>query len=149
MNISYISKLEKLRGDTNTITALLNSNGVLKEGNENVLKIAQDFYTNLYRNEPECIIEQNHFLRNIEKHPTMEEKEELDLALSENEIFSALNDLKKNKSPGDDSLTCEFYLYFWNDLKNLYIKCIKEIFENNDLSSSQNRGLITIIYKKN
>ena len=148
VNISYISNLEKLKGDSNTISSLLDKNGVLKEGSENVLQIAQEFYKSLYTKDAENQLDQNYFLRNINKHTTIEEREELDLPLSENEVFSALSDLKKNKSPGDDSLTVEFYLCFWVELKSMYLRCLNEIRIHKELSSSQKRGLITIIYKK-
>ena len=77
VNISYISNLEKLRGNSNTIPSLLDKNGVLKEGSANVLKIAEEFYSKLYTKEAESQYEQNYFLRNINKRATMEEREEL------------------------------------------------------------------------
>ena len=77
-----------------------------------------------------------------------EEREKLKSPLSTEELFSALKDLKKDKSPGDDTLTKEFFVYFWNELKDLYIKCIIEINEKKELSNSQKRGLNTIVHKK-
>ena len=102
---------------------------MLKEESD-VLKISKEFYTKLYTKEAESEFEQNYFLRNINKRATAEERGKLDLPISEDEAYAALIDLKKDKSPGDDSLTVEFYIHFWPKLKRLYLKCTAEIKEH-------------------
>ena len=32
-----------------------------------------------------------------------------------------------NKSSGDDGLTKEFYSFFWNEIKNIFINSLREI----------------------
>ena len=54
-----------------------------------------------------------------------------------------------HKSPGDDSLTKEFYVHFWNEIAPIYMRCIAGIKEMENLCHSQKRGLITLAYKKN
>ena len=41
--------------------------------------------------------------------------------LSEPELFMALLCMENNKSPGNDGLTKEFYVFFWNEIKELFI----------------------------
>jgi len=65
VDISYVSRLEKLRGDSNTIASLIDNEGNIKEGTENVLNIVNEFYTSLYKREQEDVEEQNYFFRNI------------------------------------------------------------------------------------
>ena len=61
VNISYIYRLEKLRGDSNTISSLTDDAGNIKEGTENVINVVNEFYTSLYGREHEDVDEQNYF----------------------------------------------------------------------------------------
>ena len=149
VKILYISKIEKLKGESNTVTSLIDEDGILKEGTKNVMDVIYNFYSNLYKKEIEDITEQNYFLRNINKRLPREDKDMLDQPLCLDEIHKSLKDMKCNKSPGDDSLTKEFYLHFWDELAPIYLRCVSEIKEVKDLCPSQKRGLITLAYKKN
>ena len=60
---------------------------------------------------------------------TDKDREKLDQDFNEKELQDALLDLKKNKSPGSDGLTKEFYDHFWDKLKILYIECLLEVEE--------------------
>ena len=148
-NISYVSKIEKLRGDLNTISCLFNKDGLLKEGTENVLDIAYDFYSDLYTKEQEDLLQQTFFFQNITNKLSVVDRDYLDLPLSDEEFLNSLKDLQNNKTPGDDSLTKEFYVCFWEEIHPIYSRVITEIIRTGELSPSQKRGLITIVYKKN
>ena len=50
-NIKFLSKLEKLRGETNTIYSLRYDNGELKTDTESLLEIIRLFYKKLYTRE--------------------------------------------------------------------------------------------------
>ena len=148
VNIAYVSKIEQLRGESNTITSLVDNEGIIKSGSENVLKITHDFYSNLYKRSEEDINEQNYFFRNINIKLNREERDSLDEPFTNAELLKALEDLKSNKSPGDDSVTKELLLFFWNELSPIYLRAILEIKQKQELCPSQKRGLITIAYKK-
>ena len=55
--------------------------------------------------------------------------------------------MKNNKTPGTDGLPCEFYKFFWNDLKVFLLKSYNEAFENIKLSISLTQGIITCLPK--
>ena len=74
VNISYIYRLEKLRGDSNTISSLTDDAGNIKEGTENVINLVNEFYTSLYGREHEDVDEQNYFFRNVRKRVSIEDK---------------------------------------------------------------------------
>ena len=57
--------------------------------------------------------------------------------------------MKLNKSPGGDGLSIEFYRVFWPDIKYLVISSLNEAYTKQELSYSQRRGIITLIYKNN
>ena len=46
--------------------------------------------------------------------------------LTEKETYNSLISLENNKSPGNDGLTKEFYWTFWVDIKDTFMKSLKE-----------------------
>ena len=56
--------------------------------------------------------------------------------------------MKNNKSPGNDGLTKEFYICFFNEISGLLVQVLNESFNVGQLSTSQRQGTITAIEKK-
>lgn len=56
--------------------------------------------------------------------------------------------MARNKSPGLDGLTVEFYRTFWTHLGPLFLEVVKEIYNCKELSRTMKRGVISLIYKK-
>ena len=52
------------------------------------------------------------------------------------------------KTPGSDSLPCEFYKVFWNDLAEIQLNALNFSLETGQLSISQRRGIVKLIPKK-
>ena len=52
--------------------------------------------------------------------------------ITEKELFIALQSMENNKSPGNDGLTKEFYIAFWNEVK-VQKDGTKGIFKTGDL----------------
>ena len=65
----------------------------------------------------------------------------------ESECFKALSELSNNKSPGLDGFFNEFYKVFWQDLKEIFLKCLNYSLVPNQLCDSQYKRLITLIPK--
>ena len=105
-----------------------------------------DFYSNLYSRELEDETIQDEFLSGITIKLSEEERLKLDADFTEEELRSSMVDLKRNKSPGSDGLTKEFYDFFWDQLSPLYMECVKEIDEKLELTDSQKSGLIRVSY---
>ena len=72
--------------------------------------IIRDYYQHLYANKMDNLEEMDKF---VEKHnfPKMnqEEIENLNRPITSTEIKTVIKNLPRNKSPGSDSFTCEFY----------------------------------------
>ena len=64
------------------------------------------------------------------------------------ECFIVLGTFPKNKTPGNDSLSIEFYLAFWPLFGKLLVDSLNYAFEFGDLSNSQKQAIITLIEKK-
>ena len=56
--------------------------------------------------------------------------------------------LQKNKSPGNDGLTTEFYKAFWHLFGNTLVGSLNKRYQNGELSNSQKQGVITLLLKK-
>ena len=56
--------------------------------------------------------------------------------------------MPNSKSPGTDGFPAEFYKVFWIDLKNILMSCYSFAFRTGQLSTSQRRGIISLIPKK-
>ena len=73
---------------------------------------------------------------------TDDQRQELDRPLTIDEIYVALKGLAKNKTPGCDGLTVEFFVHFWEVLSeplyNAYL-CAKK------KHLSARHGIITLI----
>ena len=63
-------------------------------------------------------------------------------------FFKVIKQLKLNKSPWDDGIVSEFYIRYWYLIKEELTKVIKYIFLSNTLAPSQQRAMLTLLYKK-
>ena len=86
------------------------------------------------KTEPECL----DYLKDINA-PTLttDQCETSEGKLSLNEIYAALESIPSNKSPGDDGLSKEFYLCFFDVMGSILIKSLNYAFGKGKLSSSQ------------
>ena len=64
------------------------------------------------------------------------------------ECYNALQTFQKNKSPGNDGLTVEFYLAFWPVFGSLLVQSLNYTFEYGELSNSQKQAVITLVEKR-
>ena len=61
----------------------------------------------------------------------------------------ALKNFSKNKSPGTDGLTAEFYSFFWDLLSDTMVNSFNYGFQKGELTISQRQSIIRLILKKN
>ena len=79
---------------------------------------------------------------------TEEQYTKCEFLISEEELICALKNMPKNKSPGNDGLTKEFYETFWDELKIPLIASLRKSFLKEELSNSQKQAVIRLIGKK-
>ena len=68
--------------------------------------------------------------------------------LTEQECYKVISEFSKNKSPGSDGLSIEFYQFFWAEIKDLLVNSLNEGFEHNEMSNTQKQAIIKLLYKK-
>ena len=80
---------------------------------------------------------------------TTDQKNACEGELTENECLQALKSMENSKSPGDDGIPVEFYKMFWKDIAKFYVNAINNAYKTGKLSTSERRGIIKLIPKKN
>ena len=85
----------------------------------------------------------------IAKTLNSDERQSLEGKISEVECEEAIRQMKTNKTPGSDGLPTEFFKQFWVHIKDILLKSLNEAYEKGELSCSQRRGIIKLLYKKN
>ena len=94
------------------IKEIKKKDGVVTTNPEEIKQAFQEFYKELYTEEGlQTERKQEEYLEYVRKIEE-EEKERMGTPLTENEIATAIKNLNKNKSPGPDGLTNEFYQTF-------------------------------------
>ena len=105
------------------------------------------FYRKLYKSN--CEVEFSLQPLEGETILKLDQKTILDLPINETEVYSALKNMKDDKTPGPDGLPKEFYVCFWTELSPYIMALYKETMAQGKLNSSARKGLITLIPKKN
>ena len=116
-----------------------------------IMTETQNFYGSLYDTGlRDCDdISTDQFLKNINtKMPIDEQRGLLNSNITTNEYFVALKSFQKNKAPGNDGLTVEFYLGFWHLIWRCLVNALNFAREQGQLSNSQKQAMITLIEKK-
>lgn len=67
--------------------------------------------------------------------------------ITEEEIWEVIKSSPKEKSPGSDGSMTEFYLEFWQYLKEHLLGAYIESLKNKELTMTQRQGVITLIPK--
>ena len=68
--------------------------------------------------------------------------------ITESELLNALTSMDNDKSPGNDGITKEFYIKFWEVVKEPFFASIQQSFIVGELSTSQKQAIINILRKK-
>ena len=146
----YFLGLEKSRVRKKEIKQLKSQNGkrtIRKQ--EEIIKEVRKFYSQLYDNEPKNVEEMRNyvFTQNVNQL-SEEDKETCDGLLTVDECKQAIFNMAKNKSPGCDGISIEFYQTFWPKIKDILVSALNDCYVTGMMSNTQKRGLITLLFKK-
>lgn len=148
----YFLNLEKRNYENKCINCLTKDDNSIITDPKEILEEQRTFYHNLYSslnpqvNDPRFnLFFANDMINTLDD----EQKDSCEGLLTESECRNALKGFQKNKSPGTDGLTTEFYCFFWDQLRNTMIDSFNYGFLKGELSISQRQGIIRLIPKKN
>ena len=121
------------------------SDGTCSSDPDQILNEQKSFYEDLYKENPEVRFNLNNPMNIC---VTEEDNEHLNAPITLKELTQAVKKLKRNKSPGCDGFSAEFYQFFWEKIGSLYHKVLNQAISDGVLHLSAQRGIITLIPKK-
>ena len=85
---------------------------------------------------------------NVERKVSDKDRDTCEGNLSFDECRKAVFSMKKNKSPGSDGISVEFYQQFWDFIGEEIVNSLNEGYEQRELSHTQKHGIVSLIFKK-
>ena len=149
-NNTYFLNLEHSKKKNSCIRKLVGANDEYTTDPKQIMTEIHNFSANLYDDSRESGgLSTDEFLSSINtKMLTDEQRELLDNKITIGEYFEALKSFQKNKIPGNDGLTVEFYLGFWHLVGESLVNALNFANERGQLSNSQKQAMITLLEKK-
>ena len=140
--------MEKRKQGNNYIKQIEGEEGEVISDLVGIVKRVGDFYEDLFKKEgidKECL---EKALDSMEAVLTEEGKAMCEGEITKEEIEAAIDGMGKNKSPGLDGLTAEFYHEFKGTLSPILCKLFKCFEERDELPDGLSTGVISILFKK-
>ena len=132
-----LARLIKQKREKTQINSIRNEKGEVTTDTAEIQRIMRDYYKQLYANKMDKLEELDKFL---EKHNLLrlnqEEIENINRLITITEIETVIKNLPKNKSPGPDGFTGEFYQTFREELTPILLK-IKQREEHSQTHSKR------------
>ena len=144
----YFHSLEKKNSKDKLWHDIKDKEGNIVTGVRNIQKVQVDFYENLYKAQGVKQDNVKQFTDVLVKRISNESKQNLNRDMNLDELYKALQKMKRNKTPGPDGLTVEFYQMYWDVIKNDLIEVYQHSFEIEQLAYTQYLALITLLFKK-
>ena len=145
-NTEYFHKCANGRKRKNLVISL-EKDGELIEGDENLLKHASEYYSELFGPVPQHDIHMDCSIWNNTFKLSETDNDALCRPFSETEIKASLFQMEKNKAPGPDKIPIEFFQKCWNIVRLDVIQLFDDFYNNKIDISRLNYGIITLLPK--
>ena len=120
----------------------------LQQTNAEIQRIIRYYYEQLYGNKIDNLEEMDRFLDEFNlPRLNQAEIEIMNNLITSTEIEAVIKNLPKNKSPGPDGFTGEFYQTFREELMPILLKCFQKFAEEGTLPNSFHKVTTTLIPK--
>ena len=150
-NNKYFLNLETSNKKKTSVRKIFTSKGSLTHDPQKIMYELESYYSNLYaKNSSANSATISAFIKDSNQIPKLPEnlRNICEGKLGYGECYNVLKTFQKNKSPGNDGLTVEFYIAFWPLIGTLLVDSLNYAFEYGELSNSQKQAIITLIEKK-
>ena len=136
-----LARLIKKKREKNQINKIRNEKGEVTTDNAEIQRIIRDYSEQLYGNKMDNLEKMDRFLEKFNL-PSLnqEEIEIMNNPITSTEMEAVIKSLPKNKSPGLDGFTGEFYQTFREELMPLLLKLFQKTADKETLSNSFYEG---------
>ena len=146
---SYFLNLESKHHARQTMYSIRDAaTGLVRHDPFEILEVWRAYYDNLFTAQVCDPSAQDTMLSQLTRRLSQAERAGCEGCLAVDECWAALSGMPHGKTPGSDSLPMEFEI-FWQSLGADLVRVLNAAFEAGQLSTSQRRGLIIVLYKKN
>jgi exodeoxyribonuclease III len=143
----YFYTLEKKRSKNKMWSQIKDKKGKIQFGIDKILEEQVNFYSELLKTEGWDQSAADSLFKNIDRFLSDDDVIFCEQSSTVEEMDKIITTLKKNKSPGQDGLTNEFYIKYWNAIRSEFWLVMNEIEASNALCESQYKGIISLLYK--
>ena len=125
---------------------LLDDNGNEVRREKKILELQKNFYKDLYSKNNDV-----HFTLTNETgiKITAEMKQMQSTEITDEEISTAVKQLKNSRTPDSDGIPIDFYKIFWSKIKELFCQVVRETYTRGHLHKTALFGIINLIPKVN
>ena len=146
--IARLTKKKKKKKTKNQINKIRNEKGEVTTDNAEIQRIIRDYYEQPYGNKMDNLEEVDRFLEKFNfPRLSQEEIEIMNNPIPSTGIEAVIKNLPKNKSPGPDGFTGEFYQTFREELMSILLKLFQKISEEGTFPNSFYKATITLTPK--
>ena len=145
-NNSYFYNQIKANWNRNKILSIKNSEGDLVQGHENISQVAVDYFQ---KSLGVAQTSSNIDLSEIQVTKVSPSQARFLLSPITNElIFSTLKSMKKNKAPGPDGFTVNFFIHCWDIIGGDFCEAVLHFFNSGQMHKGVNSTLISLLPKQ-
>jgi hypothetical protein len=148
-NSKFFHQYVNYRKNVNTIWEIEKSDGTMVHSFKDKAEEGARHFFNQFQKPVGCLIQE--ILEVISKFDPVFSKEmnrSLSKEVSKSKVHDALFSMQKGKSPGPDGLTTEFYINFYELIKEDLLKMVRESQRSEKMLGSFNSTFIALIPKK-
>ena len=146
---AYFYQMFKTKAKNSNIEKLKVGNGTTDDQGE-ILKEAKAYYDKLFGppDEPPDENVQTELLNSMDAKLSNSSRTFLDQPITLQDLKSALKTMPKEKAPGIDGLSYEFFKKFEDIILPIFLEAMNHSMETGKMSKTQRSGIITLIHKE-